>query len=108
MSTASAVVPAGYKLTEIGVIPEDWIIRQLNEITMMMTNGFVGTVKRHYTDDGSQDWGMGNSLPWKMHSNTQYRMIVKIDVFDITAGIVHAWPYGMCLSSYFCRATKSC
>ena len=29
MSTASAVVPIGYKQTEIGVIPEDWNVEYL-------------------------------------------------------------------------------
>ena len=32
MSTAPAVVPRGYKQTEIGVFPEDWAIKTLGEI----------------------------------------------------------------------------
>ena len=39
-----------YKQTEIGVIPEDWEVKPLNEITSLMTNGFVGISKSHYTD----------------------------------------------------------
>lgn len=44
------MVKAGYKQTEIGVIPEDWEVSALSEITLLMTNGFVGTVKTQYTD----------------------------------------------------------
>ena len=32
MSTASAVVPIGYKQTEVGVIPEDWSVKQLGSL----------------------------------------------------------------------------
>lgn len=40
----------GYKLTEVGLIPEDWEVVPMGELTTMMTNGFVGTAKTHYTD----------------------------------------------------------
>ncbi|MFT9496786.1 restriction endonuclease subunit S [Anaerosolibacter sp.] len=32
------------------MIPEDWGVSKLKDITALMTNGFVGTVKSHYTD----------------------------------------------------------
>ena len=35
MSTASAVVPIGYKQTEIGVIPEDWVIKTVSDISVV-------------------------------------------------------------------------
>ena len=41
---------AGYKQTEIGVIPEDWEVSPLSVLTTLMTNGFVGTAKIHYTE----------------------------------------------------------
>jgi type I restriction enzyme S subunit len=47
---ASNPVPAGYKQTEVGVIPEDWEVLPLSSLTRLMTNGFVGTAKSHYTD----------------------------------------------------------
>lgn len=47
---AETKVKAGYKETELGVIPEDWNVCELGELTMMVTNGFVGTAKTHYTD----------------------------------------------------------
>lgn len=46
-----SVVPMGYKQTEVGVIPEDWNAVNLGSLTVLMTNGFVGTVTRHYADN---------------------------------------------------------
>jgi type I restriction enzyme, S subunit len=43
MSTASATIPVGYKQTEIGVIPEDWEISTLGDISKKITDG------THYT-----------------------------------------------------------
>lgn len=40
----------GYKKTELGEIPEDWEVLPLSELTTLMTNGFVGTAKTHYTE----------------------------------------------------------
>jgi len=42
-------VKPGYKKTEVGVIPKDWRIDTLGNLTILMTNGFVGTATRHYT-----------------------------------------------------------
>lgn len=38
----------GYKQTEVGVIPEDWQTATLGSLTVLMTNGFVGTATTHY------------------------------------------------------------
>lgn len=48
------VISDGFKNTDIGTIPEEWEVIALKKITSLMTNGFVGTVKTHYTnsDDG--------------------------------------------------------
>lgn len=51
MSGATLTIPAGYKLTEVGVIPEDWHTPSLGSITVLMTNGFVGTATTHYADN---------------------------------------------------------
>lgn len=40
----------GYQLTDIGILPEDWELKPLGDLTTLMTNGFVGTAKTHYTD----------------------------------------------------------
>jgi len=42
---------SGYKQTDIGLIPEEWEVKQLIELTMLMTNGFVGTAKTHYSNN---------------------------------------------------------
>jgi len=44
-------VRPGFKLTEVGVIPEDWRIQTLGELKVLMTNGFVGPVKQHYAEN---------------------------------------------------------
>ena len=44
-------IAIGYKQTEVGVIPEDWGIRPLSKLTSLMTNGFVGVSKTHYTEN---------------------------------------------------------
>ncbi|TCN86839.1 restriction endonuclease subunit S [Shewanella fodinae] len=46
----SNAVPLGYKHTDVGVIPDDWDVSPLSTMTSLMTNGFVGTAKTHYTD----------------------------------------------------------
>jgi len=43
-------IPKGFKKTEVGIIPSDWEVKPIAEVTSLMTNGFVGTVKSHYTD----------------------------------------------------------
>ena len=40
----------GFKDTKIGRIPEDWDILSLENITILITNGFVGKAKDHYSE----------------------------------------------------------
>ena len=40
----------GIKQTEIGLIPEDWEVVEIKDITNHLTNGFVGIAKTHYTE----------------------------------------------------------
>ena len=50
----------GFKQTEIGLIPEDWEVKELGEITSLQTNGFVGIAKIHYTEsDGGVTYIQG-------------------------------------------------
>lgn len=44
------VIKPGYKQTELGIMPEDWKIEKLSNLTTLMTNGFVGVATTHYTD----------------------------------------------------------
>ncbi|GHB88789.1 restriction endonuclease subunit S [Persicitalea jodogahamensis] len=46
----STEIQAAFKETEVGRIPSDWGVRLIADLTSLMTNGFVGIVKTHYTD----------------------------------------------------------
>jgi type I restriction enzyme S subunit len=43
-------VKPGYKHTEVGIIPEDWDLKTLGSLTLLLTNGFVGTATSAYVD----------------------------------------------------------
>lgn len=43
-------VKAGYKQTELGVIPDGWEVKTLGSLTSLLTNGFVGTATSAYVD----------------------------------------------------------
>ncbi len=43
-------VKPGYKQTEVGMIPIDWEEKSMDELTSLMTNGFVGTATNEYSD----------------------------------------------------------
>jgi len=47
----SSSIPPGYKQTEVGVIPEDWKTATLGNLTVLMTNGFVGIATTHYVNN---------------------------------------------------------
>ena len=42
-------IKAGYKLTEVGVIPSDWEIKTLKELSILITKG---TTPKRFTDAG--------------------------------------------------------
>lgn len=66
----------GYKLTDIGVLPIDWGFKKLSELTTLITNGFVGTVKSHYTDS---DDGVTYIQGYNVEENSfNYRGIKKV------------------------------
>lgn len=44
------LIETKFKQTELGLIPEDWKVSPLKNITNLMTNGFVGTAKTQYVD----------------------------------------------------------
>ena len=44
-------VPSGYKPSPLGIIPEDWEVKTIEECTNLLTNGFVGVATPHYTED---------------------------------------------------------
>ena len=46
------MVKPGYKQTEIGVIPENWIVRRLSECTKRVGVGLATSVTQYYREDG--------------------------------------------------------
>jgi type I restriction enzyme S subunit len=46
-----AATKSGFKMTELGLIPSDWEVEELDNLTTLMTNGFVGTIKNIYTEN---------------------------------------------------------
>jgi type I restriction enzyme S subunit len=47
-------VPLGYKLTEVGVIPEDWVLSTVGEISDVKTGPFGSALhEKDYVDDGT-------------------------------------------------------
>ncbi|GAJ68587.1 hypothetical protein MA13_contig00011-0142 [Edwardsiella piscicida] len=53
--TAGKSVPAGYKLTEVGVIPEDWGVKTINEIAKVYSGGTPNRKIAQYWD---------GDIPW--------------------------------------------
>jgi len=50
---ARYLVKPAFKQTEVGVIPENWEVEPLGDLTTLMTNGFVGVATRHYAKNES-------------------------------------------------------
>lgn len=59
-------VKPGYKQTEVGVIPEDWNVAQLNEVADKITVGFVGTMAHLFCSEGIPLLRGQNVLPHKL------------------------------------------
>ena len=51
MSKATSI-PKGYKQTEVGVIPEDWDVRRLHEISEKIMVGIASAATHAYRDNG--------------------------------------------------------
>lgn len=45
------MVELKFKNTDIGIIPEDWEVKEVKDITNHLTNGFVGVAKIHYSEN---------------------------------------------------------
>jgi len=46
-------IPEGYKQTEVGVIPEDWIVTELADLCSKLNVGFVGICEPYFTDEAN-------------------------------------------------------
>jgi type I restriction enzyme, S subunit len=50
--TQTETIPTGYKKTEIGIIPEDWNVKTLVEVTENVKVGLATSVTRYYRNKG--------------------------------------------------------
>lgn len=64
-------VPPGYKQTEVGVIPEDWEVRKLREISPSQSVGLVINPSTYYSSRGDIPMLVGSHVhPNKIHWDT--------------------------------------
>jgi type I restriction enzyme S subunit len=69
---------AGYKMTEVGVIPEDWEVKRIGDFALV---GSGGTPRREV---GSY-WG--GSIPWVTTSQIDFAVITEAKQFITEAGL---------------------
>jgi type I restriction enzyme, S subunit len=55
-------VPLGYKQTEVGVIPEDWEVRKLRQISPSQSVGLVINPSTYYANDGTIPMLVGSNV----------------------------------------------
>jgi type I restriction enzyme, S subunit len=56
----------GYKLTEVGVIPEEWEVKTIHELSRLVTVGFVGSMSHLFRRQGVPLLRGQNVLPGKL------------------------------------------
>lgn len=70
MTQATQTIPAGYKQTEIGVIPEDWEVKRLGDVCEMYSGGTpLTSIKSYY----------GGDIPWLTSSDLNSGFIYSVD-----------------------------
>ncbi|WAS06298.1 restriction endonuclease subunit S [Gloeomargaritales cyanobacterium VI4D9] len=63
-------VPKGYKMTEVGVIPEDWEVKELADIGYFFSGGTPNTSKSEF---------YGGDIPWITSSDLNQGMILNVE-----------------------------
>ncbi|PNC17702.1 hypothetical protein CXU22_08115 [Akkermansia muciniphila] len=63
-------IPKGYKKTEVGVIPEDWDVKRLGDLTTSTTGGTPSTNVLEY-------WG--GSIPWMSSGDLHLKQIYNVN-----------------------------
>jgi len=58
----SAQVRLGYKLTEVGMIPEDWKVKMLKQISPIQSVGLVINPSSYYDDAGTVPMLVGSNV----------------------------------------------
>lgn len=62
-------IPQGYKWTELGVIPEEWEVKQISEFTSIVTGGTPNTLHAEY-------WG--GDILWMNSGELNYKFIYNV------------------------------
>jgi type I restriction enzyme S subunit len=58
----STQVPEGYKQTEVGVIPEDWEVKRLKQISPSQSVGLVINPSSYFDDNGTVRMLVGSQI----------------------------------------------
>ncbi len=77
-SPSSSSVPAGYKQTEVGVIPEEWAMRPLGELATVTAGGTPSRTNAEY-------WN--GDIPWVTTSEVDFHTINSAEQFITTEGL---------------------
>lgn len=86
-----SVIPAGYKKTEVGVIPEDWELRQLKVISPSQSVGLVINPSTYVEDNGTVPMLLGsniepNRINWEQARRISNASNKKIPASQLSAG----------------------
>jgi type I restriction enzyme, S subunit len=73
MISTSAIVPEGYKQTDVGVIPKDWRIRKIGDFTNCAAGGTPSTLRSDYWGEGFR-WMNSGELNLKVVSDVEGRI----------------------------------
>ena len=74
-------IPQGYKQTELGIIPEDWEVKQISDFTSIITGGTPSTQRPEY-------WG-GNIM-WMSSGELNKKFIFDVEGRITTAGLLRS------------------
>ena len=73
-----SAIPAGYKQTEVGVIPEDWPVKRIRDLAIVGSGGTPSREKAAY-------WN--GAIPWVTTSQIDFNTISEADQFITEAGL---------------------
>ncbi|HAJ37628.1 MAG TPA: restriction endonuclease subunit S, partial [Chloroflexi bacterium] len=93
---SAAEVKPGYKVTEVGVIPEDWEVRRLSDIAMISSGGTPDRKNRLYWD---------GHIPWVTTSQIDFGVIEHAIEFITQKGLessaARVYPSGTLLMAMY-------
>ncbi len=90
-SKGDAGIPKGYKWTEVGVIPEDWEVKQLRKISPAQSVGLVINPSSYFNDQGTVPMLVGsnigeNVIDWEFAKRISAESNVQIPASRLSAG----------------------